>query len=83
MFEVIIFDVLFFAIPSVLILLFGISMYRYLSAKKQNKKVPGTFSPEEIQKRKIIFIILSVVTGIFLAVVIGFIALLFMAVAFM
>lgn len=80
---ILLYDILFFSIPIILIALFGISVYRYVSAKKQNKAAPGTFSDDEIKKRKIMLIVLSVITAVLAAVVIGFIVLLFMAVAFM
>ena len=83
MFGILLYDILFFAIPILLIALFGVSLYRYVSAKKQNKAVPGTFSDAEIKKRKIMLIVLSVIAGILAVIVIGFIALLFMAIAFM
>ena len=80
---ILLYDILFFSIPIILIALFGISVYRYVSAKKQNKVAPGTFSDDEIKKRKIMLIVLSVITAVLVAIVIGFIVLLFMAVAFM
>ena len=83
MFEILIYNTLFFAIPTILIVLFGFSLYRYISAKKQNKVVPGTFSDDEIRKRKIWLIVSAIIAGALAVVVIGFIALLFMAVAFM
>lgn len=83
MFGILLYDILFFGIPAILLALFGISLYRYVSAKKQNKAAPGTFSDEEIKKRKIMLIVLSVIVGILVVVVIGFLALLFMAVAYM
>ena len=83
MFGILLFDVFFLAIPIALIVLLGVSLYHYLYAKKQNKTKPGTFSDGEIKKRKITLIILSVIAGVFAAIVIGFIALMFMAVAFM
>lgn len=83
MFGVLMYDVLFFEIPTALLVLFGISLYRYLFAKKQNKKVPGTVSEEEMKSRKTMLIVLSVMVGVFIVIVVGFMALLFMAVAFM
>ena len=80
---ILLYNICFFAMPILLIVLFGISLYRYLSAKKQNKAAPGTFSVDEIKKRKIVLIVLSVMAGVLTAIVIGFIALIFMAVAFM
>lgn len=77
------FGFLFFTIPVILIVLFGICFYRYVSAKKQNESVPGTFTDDEIKQRKTILIVSSVVAGIPVAVVLGFLALSSMAVAFM
>lgn len=78
-----IFLFLFFAIPTAFLVGFGISLYRYLSAKRRNKQTPGTFSPEEIKKRSTVVIVLAVTLGVLLAVVIGFIVLIYMAIAFM
>lgn len=83
MFGVLIYDVLFFATPIILIALFGVALYRYMSANKQNKVSPGTFSDDEIKKRKSMLISLSIISGILIAIVIGFCALMFLAVAFM
>lgn len=83
MFGILLYDIFFFAIPIILMVLFGISLYRYVSAKKQNKVALGTFSDVEIKKRKIMLIVLSVIAGVLAVIVIGFIALMFMAVAFM
>ena len=83
MFGILLYDIFFFAIPIILMVLFGISLYRYVSAKKQNKVAPGTFSDVEIKKRKIMLIVLSVIAGVLAVIVVGFLALLFMAVAFM
>lgn len=83
MFGILLYDIFFFAIPIILVALFGVSLYRYISAKKQNKMAPGTFSDAEIKKRKIMLIVLSVIAGALAVIVIGFIALMFMAVAFM
>ena len=83
MFGILLYDIFFFAIPIILIALFSVSLYRYISAKKQNKMAPGTFSDTEIKKRKIMLIVLSVIAGALAVIVIGFIALMFMAVAFM
>lgn len=83
MFGVLVYDILFFAIPAVLLTLLGISIYRYVSAKKKNQKTPGAFSPNVLITRKIIMIITAVITGVLLIIVIGFILLLLFAVAFM
>ncbi len=82
MFEYII-GFLFFAIPLALLVFLGVSIYRYAFAKKANKKAPETFSQREIKSRKAVLITASVITGTFLAVVVGFAALMLLAVAFM
>lgn len=83
MFGVLLYDVLFFSIPVILIVFFAVSLYRYVSAKNRNKAVPGTFAEDEMKRRKILLIASAFAAGILAAVVIGFAALLFMAVAFM
>ena len=83
MLAVLINTILFFGIPAILIIFATISFRRYRSAKKQNEDAPDTYPAEEIKRRKIMVIIEYVVIGVLVAVVIGFIALLFMAVAFM
>ena len=47
------------------------------------KKNPGAFSADEIKKRRLLFIVSAVIAAVLVAVVVGFIALLFMAVAYM
>ena len=83
MFGIFVYDVIFFAIPVLAIAFLGISIYRYLHAKKANKVTPNTFSASEIKGRKIMLIISVITAGLLAAIVIGFIALLFMAIAFM
>lgn len=73
----------FYSVPIGLIVLFFVSLFRYISAKKQNNASPSTFADVEIQKRKIILIVISVVTGVITAIVIGFMILMFMAIAYM
>ena len=74
---------LYFAIPVVAILFFIVSLCLFLSAKKQNKLQPGSVSDQALRKRKIMLIVSSVIAGVLAAIVIAFIALLYMAVAFM
>ena len=49
MFGIILYDVIFFAVPALLLLFFGISLYRYISAKRENEETPGSYSIEEIK----------------------------------
>lgn len=74
---------LYFAIPVAAILFFIMSLCLFLSARKQNKQQPGSVSAQTLRKRKIMLIVSSVIAGVLAAIVIAFIALLYMAVAFM
>ncbi len=82
MFEYII-GFLFFAIPIALLVFLGVSIYRYASAKKANKKMPETFSQREISNRKTALIIASVLTGALVVMTVGLVVLVYLAVAFM
>lgn len=77
------FEFILFGMPIILIIFFCVSIDRYISAKKQNKESPGTYSDTEIKKRKITLILSGVVAGIFVVIIIGLIVLLSMAVAYM
>lgn len=76
-------EFLYFAIPAAAIIFFVGSLCLYLSAKKQNKRQPGSVSSQTLKSRKIMLIVSSVIAGVLAAIVIAFIALMFMAVAFM
>ena len=78
-----IYSFLFFAIPVSMVAFSGISLYRFVRAVSANKKNPGAFSADEIKKRRLLFIVSAVIAAVLVAVVVGFIALLFMAVAYM
>ncbi len=83
MFGILLIDILFFAIPIIIFAFLGISIYRYASAVRKNAKIPDSFSQSEITKRKIILIVSAIIAGVFLAVVVGFIVLIYLAVAYM
>ncbi len=74
---------LYYIIPAAAILFFGISLFRYCYARHKNKRTPGTYSESQIKSRKICLIVSSVIAGILAVVVLAFIGLLMMAVAFM
>ena len=78
-----IFIFLYFSIPAITLVLFVVSLYKYLSAKKANKKSPGTINDEALKRRKTMLIVTSIIFAALVAVIIGFISLLFLAVAFM
>ena len=74
---------LYYIIPIGAVLFFCISLFRYLHAKHKNKRTPGTYSDAKLKSRKICLIVSSVIAGILAVVVVSFIGLLMMAVAFM
>lgn len=74
---------LYYIIPLFAVLFFGISLSRYLYAKRRNKRIPGTYTDAQMKSRKVWLIVSSVVAGILAVVVLAFIGLLMMAVAFM
>ncbi len=74
-------DALIFGVPLIFLSFLGISLFRFLYAKNKNKKTPDTYTKNEIKKRKITLIVVSVINGVFFSIVIGFIILFGMALA--
>jgi len=74
---------LYFGIPVGLLAAMVYCWNRYRDAKKQNAAQPGAVSQEELKKRKLIFVLVAAATGVLVTVMVGFVALLFMAIAFM
>ncbi len=74
---------LFVLVPLSLIALFLVCLCRYLSAKKQDRQVPGSVAPELLKERKLYTVLSGVIAGIFLAAVIGIVVLFAMAIAYM
>jgi len=74
---------LYIAIPVGAVLFFAVSLFQFLSAKKQNRQQPGSIPPEKLKSLKFRLILSAVIAGVLAAIVIGFIILLFFAVAYM
>lgn len=74
---------LFFGIPILAVLFFPVSLYRYCAAKRKNNQLPGSFSPAELHKRKLLLLVSAVLAGVLVAVIIVMMALLLMSIAFM
>ena len=68
-----------FALPG----LFVSSVYRYVQAKRANKKAPGTYSDLEMKKRKLLLIVFSVLFGVCVAVFVGLVIILAYGIAYM
>ncbi len=74
---------LYLAVPILSFIAFVITLVLYLSGRHKNKKAPGSVSSQSMKQRKILLIVSSVVLGILLLIVLGFMGLLLLAVAFM
>lgn len=74
---------IFFSIPFAAIVFFVISLCGYLGANKRYKAAQDEVAMQEKKKYKTLLIVSSVIMGVLLAIVISFMALMFMAVAYM
>ena len=78
-----IFGIIYGLTPLAGLVFFICSLVAYISAKKKNETAPGTYTPEQITTRKILLIVSSVILGVIVAIVVGFMALLATAITFM
>lgn len=74
---------LFYAVPLAALVFFVVSLVRFIIAKNKYKRFPESFDERNMSKLRMLLIISSVIIGVLLAIVIGFAALLTMAVAYM
>ena len=74
---------LYLAIPLGAVVFFAVSLWQFLSAKKQNRKQPDSISKARMKILKLRLIIACVIAGCLVAIVIGFMLLLLLAVAYM
>ena len=74
---------LFFAIPAGAIAFFVASLILLTKAEKANAKNPGTFTDAQIRNRKIMLAVSSLIALVMVSVIIAYIALMFLAIAFM
>lgn len=74
---------LIYLIPLAAIVFFVISLCDFISVKKQYKTEPNETNEQKKNTAKTLLIVSSIIMGVLLAVVIGFMLLMFMAVAYM
>ena len=74
---------LYYSIPIGALLFFFVSLFRFLSARQKNQKQPGSVDDVRMKLLKQMLITSSVIVGLLIAVVVGFILLLMTAVTFM
>lgn len=77
------FDLLFFGMPVLAIVLFAVSLRDYRRTKQQAQNEPGSVPPGKLRGKLILTVVLGVIAACLTIVVVGFVALLFMVIAFM
>ena len=72
-----------YALPVAAVALFIVSLVRYIRARRANRRAPDTYNKRQMTDRLVWLIVTGVITGVMLLMIIGFMLLLMMAVAFM
>ncbi len=75
--------ILLFATPLVLLPLLVVSICRYVSAKRQNRRVPGTHSEEAVRGRGHMLVVASILLGMIMVFFVTLQILLMQAIAYM
>jgi len=74
---------LFFLIPLLAVVALIFNGIRYFSAKRKNKRIPGSVDSKRLRVLKIVWIVSLAVGLVLAAVVLGFVGLIYLAVAYM
>ena len=72
-----------YALPITAVVLFVISLVRYIRARRANRLAPETYNKRQMTDRLVWLIVTGVITGVMVLMIGGFMLLLLMAVAFM
>ena len=72
-----------YALPAVAVVLFAISLVRYIRARRANRRVPDTYNKWQMTSRLVWLIVTGAITGTMVLMIVGFVLLLMTAVAFM
>ena len=72
-----------YALPVAAIVLFVISLVRYIRACRANRRLPHTYDRWQMTSRLVWLIVTGVITGVMVLMIVGFVLLLMTAVAFM
>ncbi|MBQ8239076.1 MAG: hypothetical protein IJZ39_13130 [Oscillospiraceae bacterium] len=76
-------DLLFYGIPVLAIIFFVMCLRDYRKAKRQSFTDPGSVTRGQLRGKLILTIVLGVIAACLTVVVVGFVSLLFMVIAFM
>ena len=74
---------LLYGLPVAALLFFVVTLVLYITARRQNKRAPGSVPAETLRLRRLMLIVSAVIAGLFAVVIVAFAVLLFTAVAFM
>lgn len=74
---------LFFGIPIAITAVFIVSLAMFLFAWIKNRKVPGSFSEQQIKSRGMFLIVMSCIFAVLFLVIVGFIIMLMFSIAYM
>lgn len=72
-----------FGLPTAAEAFLVVSIIRFILAKVKNKRVPNTYTDKQIKTRLILLIVSAAIYLTLIAVIIGFILLLFSSIAYM
>lgn len=72
-----------YALPVAAVVLFVISLVRYIRARRANRRAPDTYNKWQMTSRLVWLIVTGTVTGTMVLMIVGFALLLMTAVAFM
>lgn len=72
-----------YALPITAVVLFVISLVRYIRARRVNRRAPDTYDKGQMTARLVWLIVTGVITGTMAIMIFGFMLLLLTAVAFM
>ena len=72
-----------YALPVAAVVLFAVSLVRYIRARRANRRAPDTYDKGQMTSRLVWLIVTGVIMGIMVTVIFGFMLLLFLAVAFL
>ena len=74
---------LFYVVPVLVVIFFGVSLFLFCHAKVKNKKLPDSVSVKKIKNLRVMLIVSSIMMAILVLAVAGLIALTYMVLAYM
>ena len=72
-----------YARPAAAVVLFVVSLVRYIRARRANRRAPDTYNKWQMTSRLVWLVVTGAITGTMVLMIVGFVLLLMTAVAFM